>query len=49
MNIPSILKSAAVVLAVLAVVGVVGVVGVLNSPILKEYQLNRLTARLMEQ
>jgi rod shape determining protein RodA len=31
-------------LAVLAVVGVVGVVGVLNSPILKEYQINRLTA-----
>jgi rod shape determining protein RodA len=31
-------------LAVLAVVGVVGVVGVLNSPILKEYQVNRLTA-----
>lgn len=31
-------------LVVLAIVGVVGVVGVLNSPILKEYQLNRLTA-----
>jgi len=31
-------------LAVLAVVGVVGVVGVLNSPILKEYQVSRLTA-----
>jgi rod shape determining protein RodA len=31
-------------LAVLAVLGVVGVVGVLNSPILKEYQVNRLTA-----
>lgn len=31
-------------LAVLAVVGLVGVVGVLNSPILKEYQVNRLAA-----
>jgi rod shape determining protein RodA len=31
-------------LAILAVLGVVGVVGVLNSPILKEYQVNRLTA-----
>ena len=31
-------------LAVLTVVGVVGVVGVLNSPILKEYQISRLTA-----
>ncbi len=30
-------------LAVLAIVGVVGVVGVLNSPILKEYQVSRLT------
>jgi len=30
-------------LAVLTVVGVVGVVGVLNSPILKEYQISRLT------
>jgi rod shape determining protein RodA len=31
-------------LAVFAVLGVVGVVGVLNSPVLKEYQKNRLTA-----
>jgi rod shape determining protein RodA len=31
-------------LAVLAVLGVVGVVGVMNSPILKEYQVSRLTA-----
>ena len=31
-------------LAVLAAVGLVGVVGVLNSPVLKEYQKNRLAA-----
>jgi rod shape determining protein RodA len=31
-------------LAALAVVGVVGVVGVMSSPILKEYQVNRLAA-----
>jgi rod shape determining protein RodA len=31
-------------LAVLAVVAVIGVVGVLNSPVLKEYQRDRLTA-----
>ena len=31
-------------IVILAVVGIVGVVGALNSPVLKEYQVNRLTA-----